>query len=203
MAELPTIESGKIWENRSVKEVLYGIMKGRKAEYAVARICSEDGAVDGEFLINRSNTIQGARLLEPDIGGWEALKKLLSVQQGSYSLLDLTRCPEEASYLEEGLKIRINHLVNLLPELPDSPDEVNNSPSMARIRSYDPSELTEEPEKDRKTSLTGMRRPTDVAAQEPAEQSEAAPKANKVILIGVAVLIIIILIAAVVMLLPH
>lgn len=201
MTELPTIESGKIWENRSIKEVLYGIMKGRKAEYAVARICSEDGNIDGEFLINRSNTIQGARLLEPDVGGWEALRQLLSVQQGSYSLLDLSKCPEEASYLEEGLKVRINQLVNMLPNLPDDLGEVINSPSMTRMRSYDPSELVEEG--DRKTSLTGARRPLDLTEGEGKAESKPAGKPNLPLFIGLAVFIVILLAAAVFFLMPH
>lgn len=201
MTELPTIESGKIWENRSIKEVLYGIMKGRKADYAVARICSEDGNIDGEFLINRSNTIQGARLLEPDIGGWEALRQLLSVQQGSYSLLDLSKCPEEASYLEEGLKVRINQLVNMLPNLPEDLGEVINSPSMTRMRSYDPSELTEEG--DRKTSLTGARRPADLSEGEDKAESKPASPPNVPLFIGIAVFIVILLAAAVFFLMPH
>lgn len=203
MSELPTIESGKIWENRSIKEVLFAIQKGRKAEYAVARICSDDGEIDGEFLINRSNTIQGARLLEPDIGGWEALKKLLTVEHGSYSLLDVSGCPEEASYLEEGLKVRINYLVNNLPNLPDNPEENNNNPSMARIRAYVPSELPEDQDRDRKTSVSGMRRPADLSESTDEKPPTKQDRPNLLLIGGLVLVVIVILAVAIIFMMPH
>jgi hypothetical protein len=73
MNELPTIESGKIWENRSTKEILLAIQKGKKAEYAIARMASEFGEIDGEFLIVKSTYIHGARLLEDKLTGFDAL----------------------------------------------------------------------------------------------------------------------------------
>jgi hypothetical protein len=145
MNELPTIESGKIWENRSTKEILFAIMKGKKADYAVARVVSDDGAIDGEFLISKSSYVLGAHLLEDELVGYDALATLLTIDQGSYSLLDYSRNVEGAAHLEDGLKIRLTQLVNTLPNLPATLEELANAggggSAMSRMRSYEGNEL--------------------------------------------------------------
>ncbi len=145
---LPTIESGKIWENRSTKEVLLAIFKSKKADYAIARMASEDGVVDGEFLITKSTNVQGARLLNDEMVGYPALFAMLKIQHGSYSLLDCSNSPADAAHLEEGLKIRVNQLVNALPDLPSTLDELAGAggTGMSRMRSYEGSELPSEAE---------------------------------------------------------
>jgi hypothetical protein len=98
MHDLPTIESGKIRSDRPLKDILLSITHGRKAEFALFKAVGEkaDGAtVDGEMLIIGSKTIEGARLHETDGSinaepGREALKAILAIESGTYSLLDLT-----------------------------------------------------------------------------------------------------------------
>lgn len=98
MHDLPTIESGKIRSDRPLKDILLSITHGRKAEFALFKAVGEkaNGAtVDGEMLIIGSKTIEGARLHETDGSinaepGREALKEILAIESGTYSLLDLT-----------------------------------------------------------------------------------------------------------------
>ena len=142
MNELPTIESGKIWENRSTKEILLAIQKGKKAEYAIARMASEFGEIDGEFLIVKSTYVHGARMIEDKLTGYDALATLLTIDQGTYSLIDCSEFPQEASHLEEGLKIRLNLLINALPALPATAEELALTGSaMTRMRSYEGNEV--------------------------------------------------------------
>ena len=148
MNELPTIESGKIWENRSTKEILLAIQKGKKADYAIARMASEFGEIDGEFLIVKSTYVHGARLLEDKLTGFDALSTLLTIDHGTYSLMDCSEFPQEAAHLEEGLKIRLNLLVNALPTLPATAEELALTGSaMTRMRSYEGNELPSGEEK--------------------------------------------------------
>ncbi|MBP6744488.1 hypothetical protein KA344_04610 [bacterium] len=148
MNELPTIESGKIWENRSTKEILLAIQKGKKADYAIARMASEFGEIDGEFLIVKSTYVHGARLLEDKLTGFDALATLLTIDHGTYSLMDCSEFPQEAAHLEEGLKIRLNLLVNALPNLPATAEELALTGSaMTRMRSYEGNELPSGEEK--------------------------------------------------------
>lgn len=142
MNELPTIESGKIWENRSTKEILLAIQKGKKADYAIARMASEFGEIDGEFLIVKSTYVHGARLLEDKLTGFEALATLLTIEHGTYSLMDCSEFPQEAAHLEEGLKIRVNLLINALPALPATAEELAlTGTAMTRMRSYEGNEV--------------------------------------------------------------
>ncbi|CAN5202425.1 hypothetical protein BH11CYA1_BH11CYA1_32250 [soil metagenome] len=142
MNELPTIESGKIWENRSTKEILVAIQKGKKAEYAIARMASEFGEIDGEFLIVKSTYVHGARMLEDKLTGFDALSTLLTIEHGTYSLVDCSEFPQEAAHLEDGLKIRLNLLINALPNLPASAEELALTGSaMTRMRSYEGNEV--------------------------------------------------------------
>lgn len=148
MNELPTIESGKIWENRSTKEILLAIQKGKKADYAIARMASEFGEIDGEFLIVKSTYVHGARLLEDKLTGFDALATLLTIDHGTYSLMDCSEFPQEAAHLEEGLKIRLNLLVNALPNLPATAEELAlTGTAMTRMRSYEGNELPSGEEK--------------------------------------------------------
>lgn len=142
MNELPTIESGKIWEGRGSKELVYGIMKNKKCDYAVLRIAGQDLSVEGEILIAKSSTVNGAALLEGE-SGYGALKILLEVAEGTYSILDYSKCQAEAAHLEQGLKVRLNQVVNSLPNLPATLDEFNGVP-VTKIRDLNPVELQQE-----------------------------------------------------------
>ena len=148
MNELPaptTIESGKIWENRSTKEILYGIAKIKKADYAILRIASHDINIDGEILLSKGSTVSGARLILEDgpVEGYPALKALLSVHDGTYSLLDYSQISDQAVHLEQGLKVKINQLLNALPNLPDTVEELTEGAVVGKIRKSDPIDLSE------------------------------------------------------------
>jgi hypothetical protein len=141
LSSVPEIETARIWEQRTSKEILMGILKAKKAEYAVALFASTDGAVQGEMLVVKSVVIHGAKLVEPDLSGYEALKVMLAIPHGTYTLLDVTDYVESAQQLEQGLSVRITPLANALPNLPDSVDELMGASQISRIRSKGPVDL--------------------------------------------------------------
>jgi hypothetical protein len=56
--------------------------------------------------------------------------------------MDCSAFPQEAAHLEEGLKIRLNLLINALPNLPATAEELALTGSaMTRMRSYEGNEL--------------------------------------------------------------
>ncbi|MCA0314516.1 MAG: hypothetical protein LCH63_11865 [Candidatus Melainabacteria bacterium] len=152
-APQPTLESGKIWENRTTKEILYGISKAKKSDYAVLRLASHDINIDGELLISKGSTVNGARLLleEGSVEGYPAMKALLKITDGTYSLLDYSATQANAMHLEQGLKVRINNLLTSLPHLPETLEELNEGAAVAKMRSFNPSELESQPEESVKT----------------------------------------------------
>lgn len=204
MNELPTIESGKIWENRSTKEILFAILKGKKADYAVARLVSDDGNIDGEFLISKSNYVIGARLVDDELVGYDALATLLTIDQGSYSLLDYSRNTEGAAHLEDGMKIRITQLVNTLPNLPATLDELLSSAgggAMSRMRSYEgnetPTNAEEAAAKSARSSLND-----DSSSGAVSSNARQATGPNPVVIAAI-VMVAILAVAAIYFFMPH
>jgi len=181
LSSVPEIEAGRIWEQRSTKEILMGILKAKKAEYAVALLASTDGSVQGEMLIVKSVVIHGAKLVEPELSGYEALKAMLAIPHGTYTLLDVTDYVDQAQQLEQGLNVRITPLANALPYLPETVDELMGGSNISRIRSKGPVDLENEPQQ----------------AKPPRSQTtlrERLPSTKILILSGVAVLALIMMI---------
>jgi hypothetical protein len=144
LSTVPELETARIWEQRTCKEVLHGIIKHKRSDYAVALFASTDGAVQGEMLVVKSVVIHGAKLVNPDVAGYEALKIMLTIPHGTYTLLDVTNYVESAQQLEQGLNVRITPLANALPDLPDTVDEIMGASQISRIRSKGPADLEAE-----------------------------------------------------------
>jgi hypothetical protein len=119
MPEITTIESGKISAERPSKDLLLRLFKGQRAPYAVLKIFSPNPELDGEILIRQSFFVDGARLIGSQLNGREALKKLLEIENGSYSLLDLQEQPAACRQLKQELSISIQRLIYHLPQLPE------------------------------------------------------------------------------------
>ncbi|MBK7746285.1 MAG: hypothetical protein IPP57_13010 [Candidatus Obscuribacter sp.] len=189
---IPTIDSGKIWEDRTTKEILLGITKAKKSDYAVLRIASQGLSIDGELLISKCSTIQGAKTIDPEVTGYTAVRILLSVEEGTYSLLDYKEEPEQAAHLEQGLKVRINQVINALPNLPDLAEQLSDSTATGRMRAIAPVEL--EPE----VPETTTKSPYGAAQiNQFTTAGEAEKKSLPVVLIAIGVVMVLALIATI------
>jgi hypothetical protein len=132
------IQSGKIWAQRTTREVLWSIMKMKKTDVGVLHIVSKDNAVDGCIGLANGMYILGAST-ESGLSGYAAVKVLLTMSDGNFKYLDYT--DNSIGELDQRLKIRVTHLVNLLPNLPDKIDQVQGTNTLNRIRAMDPEEL--------------------------------------------------------------
>jgi hypothetical protein len=141
LSKVPELESARIWEQRTGKEILHGILKAKRSDYSVALFASTDGSVQGEMLVVKSVIINGAKLVDPDLSGYDALKVMLTIPHGTYTLLDVTNYADSAQQLEQGLNLRITPLANALPYLPDSMEELQSASQISRIRSKGPADL--------------------------------------------------------------
>lgn len=131
---MATLDSGKIWEDRTTKEILLGITKNRKAELIVLHISSQGQSIEGDILISKSSTVNGAHMLDPETVGYKALKVLLGVEHGSFVISDASENPASAD-LEQNLKLRLNHIINALPDLPERVELLTDGTATARLRS--------------------------------------------------------------------
>lgn len=135
MAKTRAVQSGKIWENRSTREVLWGLMKLQKISNGILKIQSPKTKVDGEIGVNRGIYLTGARTRIGETG-YAAIKKLLSVQEGSFSFVD--NGVEGLGDLDQNLKVRITQVINVWPNLPERLEDLTAKNTLSRIRAIDP-----------------------------------------------------------------
>src|SRR6185369_8777216 len=83
---------------------------------------SPGAAVNGRVALNRGRFVIGAKMTDTTESGYDALRKLLSVQTGNFAFLDTagTTPPD----MDQSLHISIDKLLQALPNLPAEPAEL-------------------------------------------------------------------------------
>ena len=133
------VQSGKIWSNRTSREVLWSIMKLQKVDQGVLRIVSADKKVDGCVALANGMYILGANT-EGGATGYEAVKQLLRLGEATFQYIDYTN--SDLGVLDQDLKIRVTQLINMLPNLPENMGQMQGTNTLNRIRAMDVEELT-------------------------------------------------------------
>ena len=134
------VQSGKIWSNRTSREVLWSIMKLQKVDVGVLHIVSNDKTVDGCIALANGMYILGGNT-EAGVTGYDAVKQLLGLTEATFQYIDYSH--SEIGELDQELKIRVTQLINLLPNLPNSMQQMQGTNTLNRIRAMDVSELAE------------------------------------------------------------
>jgi len=134
------VKQGRIWANQTTREVLWQIMK-TKVEHGVLVITDDTKEIEGRIGIAGRTTITGAYMKKSPELGWNALQILLRFQQGSFQYLDYGL--NGLGDLDQGLKIRLTQIINVLPDLPMRIDQLAGPNTLNRIRAIDPAQLAE------------------------------------------------------------
>lgn len=142
MAKTKAVQSGKIWENRRTREVLWGLMKLQKVQNGVLRIYCSKTKLDGEIGVQRGIFLTGARTADGSLTGYQALKKLLNVSEGNFTFTD--HFDAELGTLDQNLKLRITTVINLWPDLPESLDNLSAKNTFTRMRAAEDAPREEE-----------------------------------------------------------
>ena len=140
MASAKVVQSGKIWSNRTSREVLWSIMKLQKVDTGVLRIVSNDKSVDGSIALANGMYILGGMTADGETGD-PAVKQLLGLTEATFQYLDYSHI--ELGDLDQDLKIRVTQLINLLPNLPESMEQMQGTNTLNRIRAMDVEELAQ------------------------------------------------------------
>jgi hypothetical protein len=134
------VKQGRIWANQTTREVLWQIMK-TKVEHGVLLVTDDTKEIEGRIGISAGTTITGAHLkMSPELG-WNALQILLRLQQGTFQYFDYGE--HGLGDLDQGLKIRLTQIINVLPDLPMRIDQLAGPNTLNRIRAFDPAQLAE------------------------------------------------------------
>jgi len=134
------VKQGRIWLNQTTREVLWQIMK-TKVEHGVLVITDDTKEIEGRIGIAGGTTVTGAYMKRSPELGWNALQILLRFEQGSFQYLDYGL--NGLGDLDQGLKIRLTQIINVLPDLPMRIDQLAGPNTLNRIRAIDPAQLAE------------------------------------------------------------
>lgn len=133
MAKAKQILSGKIWSNRTAREVLYSILKIKNVDMGVLRITSADKSLDGDIGVARGIYLVGGAMRGRSTSGYEVIRLLLSLKEGQFQYLDFgDSFPKE---LDQDFKVRLTDVINVLPNLPERLEEITSKQTLNRIRS--------------------------------------------------------------------
>lgn len=134
------ITSGKIWANRTCREVLYSILKIKTVNGGILRINDSANAIEGDVGILKGIYVVGG-LVQGGANGYLAVKSLLSTKEGTFQYIDVGE--DVTPSCDQNLKVRITQIINMLPDLPEDVEELQAKSTLSRIRAMDASQLTD------------------------------------------------------------
>ncbi len=124
--------SGTLHAGTTPREVLWSVLKERNVTCGILRIIDVDNKVDGELGIFQGTFVVGASLKGGKQPGYEALKILLAVRNGSYRYTNyVDPLPPNLDNFE---RIRLTSLISIWPNLPSSAEVLSNKNSLNRMR---------------------------------------------------------------------
>lgn len=117
---MDVIIEGQITESEGMDEVLQTVAELKSVQTPILRINEEGTDLQGRIAFSQGGYIIGAKVNITNEVGYPALRKLLLVKTGNYAILDPLR--RSIAELNQSLWIKAEKLVDLLPNLPDTPD---------------------------------------------------------------------------------
>lgn len=141
MTKARTIQTGKIYESRRTREVLWSLMKLRNISSGILRISSPRTHLEGDIGICKGIYVSGAMLKNSKETGYGAVRKLLAVTDGTFTYLD--NGDNGLGELDQNLHLRVTQLINLLPDLPVNHEELMGTNTLNRIRALNIEEKEE------------------------------------------------------------
>ncbi|MBS2002306.1 MAG: hypothetical protein U0103_03845 [Candidatus Obscuribacterales bacterium] len=135
MPKVRLLTQGKIWANRTTREILWSVMKYKKVAVGVLHVLGPHDTIEGEICILNGIFVVGGKLKNGKADGYAAIRTLLMLKDGKFEYLDYSEV--DVPDLNQGLKIRLTQLINKLPDLPVSLEELMGANTLNRMRSFE------------------------------------------------------------------
>ncbi|MBI2812395.1 MAG: hypothetical protein HYX67_16440 [Candidatus Melainabacteria bacterium] len=124
--------SGTLHAGTAPREALWSVLKERTVNFGILRIVDVDNKIEGDIGIYQGTFVVGACLRGGKQDGYNALKLLLAVRNGSYKFINyVDPLPADLDNFE---RIRITSLISIWPNLPLSVETLSSKISMNRMR---------------------------------------------------------------------
>lgn len=139
MPKVRLLTQGKIWANRTTREILWSVMKYKKVAVGVLHVIGPNENLEGDICIHNGIFVVGGKMTKGSRVGYDAIRTLLSLKDGKFEYLDYSDV--DVPEFNQGLKIRLTQLINKLPTLPPTLEELMGANTLNRMRSFDAGEL--------------------------------------------------------------
>ncbi len=124
---MDVIVEGHINKEESMADVVAQVVSIKTCQTPVLRINAAQSDMQGRLLFSPGGYIVGGKINVSGETGWDAVRKLLNVEEGNYAILDPVR--KTTADINQGLWIRTDKILPLLPNLPeDETDFVDKQP---------------------------------------------------------------------------
>jgi hypothetical protein len=144
MPKIRLLTQGKIWANRTTREILWSVMKYKKVAVGVLHIVGPNENLVGDICIHNGIFAVGGKLKNGKMEGYDAIRTLLMLKDGKFEYLDYSDV--DVPELNNNLKIRLTQLINKLPSLPPQLEELMGANTLNRMRSFQAGEAPTEAE---------------------------------------------------------
>ena len=115
---------GKITADEGIKDILQTVTNLKSVYNVILRINSADNSIEGKIAFSQGGYILGGRL-STDECGYEAVRKLLTVTEGNYAVLD-PGCTAITD-INQTLWLDTSRIVKMLPDLPPSSEALSDA----------------------------------------------------------------------------
>src|SRR5438309_1002280 len=88
MPKVRLLTQGKIWANRTTREILWSVMKYKKVAVGVLHISGPNETIVGDICIHNGIFVVGGKLVNGKLDGYNAIRTLLMLKDGKFEYLD-------------------------------------------------------------------------------------------------------------------
>lgn len=130
---MDVIIEGQFGQEESITDVITATVDIKNCQTPILRINDKSSDLQGRILFSQGGFILGGKVNVTGETGYEAVRKLLTIAQGNYAILDPLRKP--TAELNQALWLATDKLIAALPNLPQTedtlldkrPDRINDS----------------------------------------------------------------------------
>lgn len=117
---MDVIIEGKITEEEGIDEVLRTCAEIKSVKTPILRINDNGSELQGQIAFSQGGYIIGGKVNQTGEVGYSAIRRLLTIADGNYAILDPLR--KHITDVNQSLWIKVDKLVPLLPNLPENPE---------------------------------------------------------------------------------
>lgn len=131
---MDVVFQGRLSRDQDIREVLNDVLALKNGELGFLRITSSAEKISGMLVVHQRRQIIGAQIPDTNESGYQAVRRLLAVQQGDFAYVDAegaTLKPEE-----QNVSFDLRAVLELLLDLPEQMPRSAEGPKTRTSREF-------------------------------------------------------------------